>query len=355
MVNNWVVKIILFPFSLLYGLGVSIRNGLYSVKLLKAVKFSVPIISIGNITIGGTGKTPHVEYLIRLLQPYINVATMSRGYGRKTTGFRMVTRNSTVREVGDEPLQFKLKYPNIPVSVAENRALGIPQLLGQYPQVNAVILDDGFQHLSVKPHMNILLTTFKKPYYKDFLMPSGRLREWSSGAMRATAVIVTKCPSDITDEEREVITRELELKESQALFFSTLDYGLPYSFFNPQERVSLDTLEGAVVLSAIADSEYMEDYVTEHVEYSMIMSYADHHDFSSTDISRVIENYQSIKGSRKVVLTTEKDAVRLLPFRDVFIENKVPVFLLPIQVRFIFNDIHDFDNYIKEELLKIRV
>lgn len=280
---------------------------------------------------------------------------MSRGYGRKSVGFKMVQQNSTVRDVGDEPLQYKLKHPQIPVSVAESRALGIPELLKNHPEINTIILDDGFQHLSVKPHLNILLTTYKDPYFKDFLLPSGRLREWSSAASRADAIIVTKCPPDMDASEIAQWEESLDLRPGQSLFFSTMTYGRPYSFFAPEVRVSLDTLDGVVLLSAIADSAYLEDYVTSFIDYSLVMSYTDHHNFDSTDISKVIENYNSMKMERKFVLTTEKDAMRLIKHRKVLYENKIPVFLLPLQVKFLFEDRYNFDDYIKEELLKVQV
>ncbi len=355
MFRNRVIQILLSPFSLLYGIGVSIRNFLYSVKLLKAVKFSVPTISIGNITVGGTGKTPHIEYLIRLLQDYINVGTMSRGYGRKTSGFKMVQRTSTAREVGDEPLQFKLKFPHLPVSVAESRALGIPDLLGRNPQINTILLDDAFQHLSVTPHINILLTTYERPYFKDFLMPSGRLREWPSGAMRADAIILTKCPRDMTREEREKWIEEIDPTPSQSVFFSTMIYGNPYSFFNSQERISLESLDGVVLLTAIADSNKLEQRIRENVDTTLVMEFEDHHYFTSYEVTRAINNFKSLEADNKVLLTTEKDAMRLIPFRNELRKNNVPVFLLPIQVKFLFQEIHNFDDYIKSELLKIKV
>lgn len=355
MLRDWLIKILLFPFSLLYGFAISIRNFLYSQDVLKSVKFSVPIISIGNITVGGTGKTPHVEYLVRHLQPYINVSIMSRGYKRKTKGFRMATIKSTVKEVGDEPLQYKLKFPHIPIAVAESRALGIPDLLGRNPHIQTVILDDAFQHRSVEPHLNILLTTHKNPYFRDFLLPSGRLREWPAGATRADAIIVTKCPPSLSDSERREWIETLELEKYQSVFFSTMKYSPPYSYFNTGIRLDLNDLDGVVLISAIADSQYMEEHIDQYVDRIISMSFEDHHYFEPHEIGRLIKNFQEMKATKKAVITTEKDAVRLIPHREELHKHKIPVYLLPIQVEFLFKEIHNFDEYLKAELMKIRV
>jgi len=200
MVDQWILKILLIPLAALYGLGVSIRNGLYSVGLLRGVTFGLPVISVGNLSVGGTGKTPHTEYLIRLLREYIKIAVLSRGYGRKSSGYLEVSPQYEATITGDEPLQYKRKFPDTRVAVAESRSLAIPLVLRSYPDTQLVILDDGFQHREVTPGLNLLLTEYNHLYTDDFLLPVGRLREWRQAAIRADMIIVTKCPPNLSPE-----------------------------------------------------------------------------------------------------------------------------------------------------------
>ena len=202
-------KILLFPFSLLYGFGVNMRNFFYQTKMLRSVSFDVPVISVGNLSVGGAGKTPHIEYLIELLRPYLHVATLSRGYKRKTEGFIAVLPEHSAIQVGDEPLQYKRKYQDVFVTVSENRAFGIPKLMMQKPDTQVILLDDAFQHRAVKPGLNILLTEYSNLYTRDFLLPMGRLREWSGAAKRADTIVVTKCPFSLTAEDKQQIIKEL--------------------------------------------------------------------------------------------------------------------------------------------------
>ena len=202
MIQSILGKILMAPFALLYGLSIGIRNTLYDSELVKSTQFSLPIISVGNLSIGGAGKTPHIEYLIRLLSPYINVSTLSRGYKRKTKGFRFIRPADTVLDAGDEPLMYARKHKGVVVAVGESRAIAIPQMVAKYPNLQTVLLDDAFQHRSIKPALNILLTTWDEPFTRDYLMPSGRLREWRSAYSRADIIIVSKCPKEITFDEK---------------------------------------------------------------------------------------------------------------------------------------------------------
>src|SRR5688500_14340231 len=215
MVDQWIFKIVLSPLAALYGLGVTIRNGFYKAGLLRGVSFSLPVISIGNLSVGGTGKTPHTEYLVRLLHEYIQIGILSRGYRRKTAGFLEVTSFHDASQVGDEPLQFKRKFPHIPVAVAENRSLAIPLLIRAYPDLQAILLDDGFQHREIEPGLNILLTEYNRLYTRDWLLPVGRLREWRNGAERANIIVVTKCPQNITDAEMIEVSKEVLFDSEQ--------------------------------------------------------------------------------------------------------------------------------------------
>lgn len=355
MIQHRLIQILLIPFSLLYGLGISLRNFAYKYGLLKGVAFNLPIISVGNLTIGGAGKTPHIEYLIRLLKDYINVATLSRGYGRKTRGFLFVKSNNTSEEVGDEPLQFRRKFPNILVSVSENRTFAIPQLLMNQPDLQTVLLDDAFQHRSIEPGLNILLTEYQYPYTKDFLLPSGRLREWSSAAQRADIIIVSKCPNKLPEEERQRFIEELEPLSYQKIFFSYYTYQKPYYIFNPIYRAPLNPELNVLLISAIARTEYLVDYLEAQVDSVKVLQYEDHHYFTKYDISHLKRNFELINNPNKIILTTEKDAMRLELHREYLIEHKLPVFVLPTEVAFHGSDGKSFDQSIQQFLLNFSV
>ena len=220
MPEDIVIRVLLLPVALLYGLGVGFRNLLYRMGVLRSVKFDLPVISVGNLTVGGTGKSPHIEYLLNWLTEYLEVVVLSRGYGRKTEGYRKVTTLDTAQEVGDEPLQFKRKFPNTPISVSESRALGVPELVKNNPDTQCVLLDDAFQHLAVTPGLNIMLTEFNHPFTRDWLLPSGRLREWRNGYRRAEIIIVTKCPPDLSAKQRQEMIYEIDPYPRQRIYFS---------------------------------------------------------------------------------------------------------------------------------------
>lgn len=354
MVRNVFIRILLLPFSLLYGLGVSINNLLYRWEILKPFRFSLPIISMGNLTVGGSGKTPHTEYLIRLLSTNISIATMSRGYGRKTRGFRIARENDSAYEIGDEPLQYTRKFDNVVVCVAENRGMGVPKLLSKEPHIETILLDDAFQHRSIEPGLNILLTDYSKPYYDDFLMPSGRLREWASGAKRADAVIVTKCPEEITVDQKNKIRSKLKLLPNQAIFFSYYEYHTPYNIFNPSQKARISDFDSAFLVSAIANTDYLIRYLESRKLDVYDLSFEDHHAFTNYEISNIIRRFQEQKGENKILLTTEKDAMRLELHRGYFLEKDIQVYALPIQVQF-----HpyqkSFDEYVKDYLLSVKI
>ena len=354
MIESWIGRILLSPLSLLYGLSIGIRNAMYESELVKSTKFSMPIIAVGNLSIGGAGKTPHIEYLIRLLTPYINLATLSRGYKRKTKGFRFVNRNDNVLSSGDEPLMYARKYQDVVVAVAESRAIAIPQIKAKYPQIDTILLDDAFQHRSVTPGLNILLTTYDQPFTRDYLLPSGRLREWRSSYDRADMIVVSKCPKTLSSDEREKMITEINPKEHQRIYFSYYDYGYPYSFYDTRKRIRLDKDLDVILISAIANTQYLLDYLGEEVGSVHHMDYEDHHLFTDTDIDYINTVYTNRDTTRKIVLTTEKDAMRLDLFRKVLTELKIPIFVLPTQVAFHNEDGQKFDRDVKEFLLKYK-
>lgn len=355
MIQQKLIKILLIPFSLLYGLGVSIRNFSYKYGLLKGVVFNLPVISVGNLTVGGAGKTPHIEYLIRLLKDYINIATLSRGYGRKTRGFLLVKPTDKATAVGDEPLQFKRKFDDILVSVCENRTFAIPQLLMEQSELQTVLLDDAFQHRSIEPGLNILLTEYQYPYTKDFLLPSGRLREWPSAAQRADIIIVSKCPSELSSSDRENMLEELQNLSYQEVFFSYYTYQNPYAIFDLAYKIQLNETLDVLLISAIARTEYLTDYLEDKVGSVRVLQYEDHHYFSKYDLSLLKQNYEQLLSNQKVIITTEKDAMRLELHQQYILENQLPIFVLPIEVVFHDDDGERFDMLVKKYLLSFRV
>lgn len=355
MIQTWLAKIILAPFSLLYGIGVSTRNGLYRLGLLKAVEFNVPVISVGNLSVGGAGKTPHIEYLIRLLKAYLNVSTLSRGYRRKTKGFLVVEPRMNAEQVGDEPLQFKRKYPDILVTVSESRTFAIPQIMSLRPDMQVVLLDDAFQHRSVKPGLNILLTEYSHPFTSDFLLPSGRLREWRSAYHRADVIIVSKCPRVLEAKEKESFRETIEPLPHQKLFFSYYDYGLPYYMFNAQQRVKLEEDVQVLLICAIARTDYLVEYLESKVDYVHVLEYEDHHYFSSHDVANLHKVFDQMETKKKVIITTEKDAMRLEMHRKYLIEKRLPIFAIPVQVAFHFEEGPIFDQEVKDFLLNFKV
>lgn len=348
-------KILLFPFALLYGVGVSLRNFLFQSKVIRSVTFDVPVISVGNLSVGGAGKTPQIEYLIELLQPYINVATLSRGYKRKTEGFIAVQPEHTALQVGDEPLQYKRKYPDVFVTVGEDRAFAIPKLMMQKPDTQVILLDDAFQHRAVTPHLNILLTEYAKPYYEDFLLPVGRLREWTSGAKRADVIIITKCPNVMTEEDKNRIIKGLNPEARQRVFFSYYDYPrAPYYILNSQYSANLHPKLDILMVSGIARADYLIDWLNPKVNSVRLMEFADHHFFTNSDIGQIKRVFDSIESENKIILTTEKDAVRFQLHFDYLVKEQIPIFALPTKVAFHFNENETFNKMIKDFLLEFR-
>jgi tetraacyldisaccharide 4'-kinase len=355
MSEDIVIRVLLLPFALLYGIGVGIRNFLYRVGALRSVRFDLPVISVGNMTVGGTGKSPHIEYLLRWLDQYIEVAVLSRGYGRKTEGFRAVSIQDSAEMVGDEPLQFKRKFPDLPVVVSESRALGIPELIKRNPGTNCVLLDDAFQHLAVTPGLNILLTEYSRPFTRDWLLPAGRLREWRHGYKRADLLVVTKCPADLTAKQRSNLTEELDLYPRQRVFFSKYKYGIPYDLLRPDVKRPLDLETDILLVSAIANSDYLLQYLGGEAHSVETIEFEDHHFFEPKDLLEVKRRFERMTGHSKIVVTTEKDAMRMEMHKNFFWDNDLPLYVLPIEVSFFEQDEADFQAEVKKFLLNFKV
>lgn len=354
MSGNIIGRILLAPLSLIYSIGVVLRNMFYDANLLKSTKFNLPVISVGNLSVGGAGKTPHVEYLIRLLTEYLEVSVLSRGYKRKSKGFQSVNVNDPVTKTGDEPLQFKRKYPEVTVAVCESRNIGIPMMVQKNSAIQVVLLDDAFQHRSVEPGLNILLTTFDNPYTSDFLLPAGRLREFRSASDRADFIVISKCPTEIDVATKEKFYQAISPKDHQKLFFSYYGYGDPYFMYNPTIKKKLTADTKVVLLSAIANVEYMLDYLDAEADIVQLLKYEDHHYFTEREVELVKKIMGEINDSNAIVLTTEKDAMRLDLFRSKIIEYQLPIFVLPIKVQFHHKDGELFDTLVKDFLLNFR-
>lgn len=353
MIDTWILRIILFPFTLIYRGIIAIRSVLYDANLLKSVSFDIPVISVGNLNTGGSGKTPMIEYLIRQLSPFINVGVLSRGYKRSTKGYLNVMPDATFKEVGDEPLLLKKKYPSTAIAVGEERALAIPQFLQNYENTQAVLLDDAFQHRGVKPYINILLTDFGNRYTQDYLLPMGRLREPRKSAGRADIIVVTKCPSDLSEDGKRKIEKELNPGKGQKLYFSTLRYHTAYNAFNTEERILLNS-QTVFLLTGIANPDSLVQFLKSRNMDYFHRKFSDHYAFTKHDIATVIDSYEKMDEDRKIFLTTEKDLVRLVPHLHYFQSKRIDVYILPIEVQFLGRG-DEFINDIKEKLLNFMV
>lgn len=326
------MKWLLLPFALIYRCVAVVRNRLFDWGVLKSKAYDVPVIVVGNITVGGTGKTPHVEYLVRLLGAVRRVAVVSRGYGRSTKGFVEVKPEADARSVGDEPLQIKRKFTNVCVAVDEVRTHAIDRLLAANA-ADTFILDDAFQHRHVKAGLNIVLVDYNRPVFNDLMLPAGRLREPRSGIGRANIVLVTKCPNTLTEQQQRIFTDRLRLKPGTDVFFTRFGYGQLIAIGNSP---SAPDLNGAtvVVATGIARPERLYGHLTDSGAKVVSLKFHDHHFFTPADIDKIVNLYQSVKSEQKMVVVTEKDAMRLTS-ELISQFGDVPVYYLPIQVEFI--------------------
>jgi len=351
-----ILKVLLYPFSIIYGFIISIRNLLFDMQLFRSHEFRIPVIGIGNITVGGTGKTPHTEYLIELLKSIGNIAVLSRGYKRKSKGFVLVSSSSPVTEVGDEPLQIKRKFPFVQVAVDADRVHGINQLMQEDKDLKAILLDDAFQHRAVSPGLNILLIDYNRPIYEDQLLPSGRLRESCSGRYRANIILLTKCPEVIRPIDQRLLTMKLELKPYQTLYFTRFTYSLPISVFEKEAADWSFELEEdkptALLITGIAQPKPFVDHAHSISSVANHLIYQDHYHFESKDFESIISKFEQITEKNKVILTTEKDAARLRSATHLPANLKKAIYYVPIQVEFLDNGKSDFDQQVLSYVTK---
>ena len=346
MFSNFFLKsfrILLFPLALLYGAIVIIRNWLYDRGWMRSISFGLPLICVGNLSVGGTGKSPMVEYLIGRLKGRYRVATLSRGYKRKTRGYALAKEGTTALEIGDEPMLFHRKFPDVPVAVGEERLVAIPQLLHDRPDTQAVILDDAFQHRPIKAGLNILLTDYGNLYTRDFFLPTGDLRDSRRSAGRAQVIVVTKCPASLDASEKEALRRELAPKPGQHLFFTTIAYGAAYHIVTRQ-FTTIDEGTEVLLVTGIANPRPLKTYLEERIHTYSMMHYGDHHIFSIDDWRDIQKRFTALEGPKKIILTTEKDAMRLLKFESEL--AGLPFYVLPIEHQFLFGEGTQFDSIV---------
>jgi len=347
------LRLILFPVSLLYGFTMWIRNKCFDLNILTSKSFDIPVISVGNLSMGGTGKSPHVEYLVRLLKEDFKVAVLSRGYKRKTKGFILADDLATAQDIGDEPFQFKSKFESIKVAVDEKRARGIAKIQEQHPETDVILLDDAFQHRYVKPGLSVLLTDYHNLYSEDHPFPTGSLREFKAGAGRADIIVVTKSSKVLSPITRNRIRDELKPLPHQKLYFSYIEHGA----FTPIKGIDFipdrkKKYYSILLFAGIVNLYPLEYYLKNLCIEIEILKFPDHHHYNKRDITRILETFDSILSQNKIIVTTEKDAMRLMHPEFIKMLKYYPVCYVPIEIKFHKEDKIKFNNqiikYVKE-------
>ena len=359
MTFRTLISYVLWPLTMWYAVGVVVRNFLYILGLKRQEAPHITTIGIGNLSTGGTGKTPHVEYLLKLLSDQYPTAMLSRGYKRKSKGFVLDDGSHDASLLGDEPAMVAVKFPHVQVAVCEKRVEGVKRLIEKPvatdnpeeqepaetpnpPQL--IILDDVFQHRAIKPSINILLTEYRHPYFRDYILPYGNLREFRTGRIRASIVIVTKCPATLNPIERHNIVNDLKLQNYQKVFFSYLKYGRIANLDGTPSDIDLRRMDCVLALTGIAHPEPMIEEIRHHCKVRHL-AFDDHHNFSKRDIDTIRTAFEEIKAEHKIILTTEKDAIRLRGIAD-----GLPIYVLPIEVAFHKENDLDFDQLIKSSV-----
>ncbi len=347
--KNW--KIILWPLASLYGFVTWLRNKLYDSGVFASKTFDIPVIAVGNLTYGGSGKTPHTEYLIRLLHEKFALATLSRGYGRSTSGFILASDASTSSEIGDEPKQFKRKFPGVNVAVDGNRVHGIKKLLQMAPGLGAVLLDDAFQHRAVMPGLNILLTDYGRMYCDDALLPVGTLRESKKGVERADIIIVTKTPPIFSPLDRRLILKKIKHLPHQHVYFTRVQYGnfipmLGEKRTAVQPEVFFEKKYSFLLLTGIANATPLVNFLKARSAGVRHIEFGDHHSYGLVDMHRVKSEFDAIAGPNKIVLTTEKDAMRIDKPGLIEVIGSLPVYYVPIEIAFQDQDGEQFNRQV---------
>ncbi len=347
-------RILLLPFALMYGAIILVRNWLFDKNHLRSAQYNLPIICVGNLAVGGTGKSPMVEYLVGLLKDTFKVATLSRGYKRKTKGYALANENTTALEIGDEPMQFHAKFPEIAVAVGEARIEAIPQLLHDRADTQVIILDDAFQHRAVNAGLNILLTEYNDLFTNDFYLPTGDLRDSRASAKRAQIIVVTKCPPYLGEVEKKAIIADIAPTPNQKIFFTCIEYGRPYHIIDGSER-DITEHDEILLVCGIANPKPLKQYIAEHADTYYQQDYGDHHIFTIDDLKEITKKFNDISSEHRCIITTEKDAVRLIKFKDQL--STLPMYVLPIRHKFLFEEGRAFNetvvHFIKHFTLEV--
>ena len=343
------MRILLLPISLLYHIVLKISHKLYDWHILGTTRFEKPVICVGNLNLGGTGKTPHTEYLINLLKGRFRVATLSRGYGRKTKGFQLADSQSTFEDIGDEPMQYRKKFPEIIVAVDEDRVNGTRRLLFNPINANVVVLDDAFQHRKIKAGLNVLLTEYQHLYCDDFLFPAGTLRDLKSAAKRAHIIVVSKSPKDLAEREKQQIVRKLKPTIGQKVFFSYLEYAPLQPLNEAAKQFEVAKADSALLFCGIANPKPLIKELHNRFQTLDNRTFADHHAYIENDLKTIIQRFGQLDGKQRIIVTTEKDAARLTnsPYLCQF--ESAPLFALPVGVRF-----HEEEKFNEEILDYVR-
>lgn len=360
---NFKTNKFLLPLSWLYGLGVGIRNKLFDWGILQSKEFPIPVISIGNLSVGGTGKTPHTEYLIQLLSKKYKLAVLSRGYKRKSSGFVLADENASSRTLGDEPYQIFRKFPNILVAVDANRCRGIETLLAlpEEKRPEVILLDDAFQHRYVKPSLSILLTDSQRTFYNDELLPAGRLREPQSGKERAQIILITKTPNTFKPIDYRIITNNIQLFPWQEIYFTSYKYKSLLPVFPETtciKKGNLDLLKkehtSILLLAGIADPNPLIQHLQHYTTQLETAIYPDHHFFTAANINQISQQFTRINQEQKIILTTEKDAMRLMDNPYLPEEIKPFIFYIPIKVSFHLDQEKLFTKHIENHVTSFK-
>ena len=342
---------LLLPAGWIFGTVARLRRLLYEKSILKSHEPPVATVTVGNIAVGGTGKTPHSIYIINLLKEHFNVAFLSRGYGRTSTGYKSASilkkEDVSPETLGDEPFMIHLRFPEIPLAVDTDRIEGICNIKKERPDTDVVVLDDAYQHLRLKPGFSIVLTEYASPYCDDFPMPAGRLREFPSAAAGADMVVVTKTPEN-TVPDKQAWCKKLGIDEKQHLFFTRMEYENPQPATPPARNIDINTLQSIVLLTGIAHPEPLKEHLSKHFAVERHFHFPDHHRFTGKDMRKVAEHVES-GSSAKAVITTEKDWARMQSADVINIVSLLPVFVVRIETSFISDEESEkFNNILKE-------
>lgn len=354
MSSNFFLKsfrILLLPFALVYWVVIAVRNLLYDKKIIRSTSFALPLICIGNLSVGGTGKSPMVEYLVRLLKDQFKVATLSRGYKRRTRGYALANDQSDALDIGDEPMQFHIKFPEVPVAVGEERLYAIPLLLHDRPDTEVILLDDAFQHRAVNAGLNILLTDCNNLFTRDFYLPTGDLRDLKSGYKRAGIIVVTKCSSDLPETEKKKIIEEIDPLPGQSVFFAAMEYGQPYHLLT-NESLPLSENTEVLLVTGIANPRPLKSMLEKCSKTYHMLQYPDHHIFTIDDLREIRRKFASIDCVEKIILTTEKDAVRLVKFNAEI--AGWPLYVIPVRHHFLYGEEDRFGQLVIDFIRRVQ-